>query len=118
MIVLVSLQACGGSQFQTYQPAEIDQTSKAQTFALALETMRSRNLRILEEDEDRGIVSTQWQKFGVKHYNLQVLISPVSAVVNIGCRVEKAMTIRECDEISRYPQSLVQEAKQLTEALQ
>ncbi len=116
--VVLALLGCGGSQFEPYQPAEIDQNSKAQAFALALETMRSRDLRILEQDESRGILSTQWKQFGGEHYNLQVLISPVSAVVNIGCRTEKAMTIGECSDVSAYPKSLVKEAKYMTQALQ
>ena len=117
-IAVAVLQACGGSQFQSYQPVEIEQTSKSETFALALDAMRSNDLRILEQDEGKGLLSTQWQQFGAEHYNLQVLISPVSSVVNIGCRIEKAMTIRDCGEITRYPGSLVREAKQLSSALQ
>jgi hypothetical protein len=117
-IAVAVLQACGSSQFQSYQPDEIEQTSKSETFALALDAMRSNDLRILEQDEGKGLLSTQWQQFGAEHYNLQVLISPVSAVVNIGCRIEKAMTIRDCGEINRYPGSLVREAKQLSSALQ
>ena len=115
---MAALQACGGSQFQSYQPVEIEQTSKSETFSLALNAMRSNDLRILEQDEGKGLLSTQWQKFGSEHYNLQVLISPVSAVVNIGCRIEKSMTIRDCGETTRYPSSLVRKAKQLSSAIQ
>lgn len=117
-IAMTVLQACGGSQFQSYQPVEIEQTSKSETFSLALNAMRSNDLRILEQDEGKGLLSTQWQKFGSEHYNLQVLISPVSAVVNIGCRIEKSMTIRDCGETTRYPSSLVRKAKQLSSAIQ
>lgn len=110
--------ACGPSGRLSYRPVEIDVTSRAETFARATETMRGRDLLILEEDEEKGIVSTQWKKFGSKHYNVQVLISPVSAVVNVGCRIERALDIEPCASNTSYPSSLVREAKALTKALE
>ncbi len=118
-MVLVGLaQACGASGRQTYRPVEIDVQSRSATFARAAALMRERNLLILEEDESRGIVSTQWQAFGDEHYNVQVLISPVSAVVNVGCRIERAMNIEPCGDSTSYPSALVRDAKALTKALQ
>lgn len=111
------LFGCGPSGRLSYRPVEIDVTSRAETFARATETMRERELLILEEDEEKGIVSTQWEQFGGKHYNLQVLISPVSAVVNVGCRIERALDIKPCADSKSYPRSLVREARALTKAL-
>ncbi len=111
------LVACGGPQFQQYKPTEIDVQKKSASFADVLEAMEARDLRILEDDEPKGILSTQWEKFGDKHYNVQVLMSPVSAVVKIGCRIEKSLNLSECPKSTHYPTSLVRLADELTEIL-
>lgn len=114
---LAAACACGGSQFQQYSPTEVDVQKKSASFADVLEAMQAKDLRILEEDEPKGILSTQWEKFDGKHYNVQVLLSPVSAVVNIGCRIEKSMEILDCPESTSYPKALVKLATELTEVL-
>ncbi len=109
--------ACGGSGMQTYRPTEIDVSDRSEMFARARAATSERGLALLEEDEERGIVSSQWEKVGARHYNIQVLISPVSAVVRVGCRIQRNLEIAPCEAISSFPNKLVKDAKALTEAL-
>ncbi len=108
---------CGAAAYQSYQASEIDIASREATFARAQQGLRDRELPLLEEDIERGVVSTQWQLHGGKHYNLQVLISPVSSKVIIGCRIEHGLNLEECPASSGFPAALVKHAKSLTELL-
>lgn len=117
MAVFLSTGCGGGSRYKSYEPTELNVTSKELTFDRAQKGLRERGLLLLEEDQDRGLVSTQWQLQDGKHYNLQILISPVSAKVIIGCRIEHNLTLSECPSSSTFPRTLVEHARAMSALL-
>ena len=109
---------CGGSQLASYEPKEIEIRSQSAIFDLAVQHLINKEARLLEEDPQRGLISTQWETVEGKEFQLQVLISPVSTVVRLECRIKRGMELEACPPPPAYPKSLIRQAQELSDRLE